>query len=39
VKKYVQSTKNAQKVGESDAAYEKRRAADRKRVREYLASN
>jgi hypothetical protein len=39
VKKYVQSTRTAQKPGESDAAYQTRRAADRKRVREYLASN
>lgn len=39
VKDYVQSARNSQKPGESDEAYERRRVADRKRVREYLATH
>ena len=38
-KDYVQSARNSQKPGESDAAYEKRRAADRARVRDYIATH
>lgn len=39
VKDYVQSARNSQKPGESDEAYERRRVADRTRVREWLAEN
>ena len=39
VKDYVQSQRNAQNVGESDEAYQRRREADRARVREWIANN
>lgn len=39
VKDYVQASRSAQNPGESDAAYEKRRATDRARVREYIATH
>jgi hypothetical protein len=39
VKDYLQSARNSQNPGESDAAYEQRRQTDRDRVKKWLADN